>query len=170
MATLTEIPHGSSVYIDANIFIYHFTGASREATEFLERCESGELSAYTGSLVVLEVMHRLMIIEARSKGLPPESSPARQLAARPEYVSRLHEYHFHAARIPEMGVTVLGLPRSFAVRSLEFRQRYGLLTNDSIIALEMADEGLSWLASSDRGFDRIPAIARAAPGDLPAAP
>lgn len=168
MAKLTDIPAGSAVYVDANIFIYHFTGVSHEATAFLERCEVGDLAGYTGSLVLLEVMHRLMIIEARMKGLSLGSSPARQLADHPDVVKSLHEYNYHVSRIPEMGVTVLDLPPQFASRSFEFRHRYGLLTNDSIIALEMADVGLSWLASSDRAFDRVPQISRAAPSDLPA--
>lgn len=170
MVRLTEIPAKSPVYIDANIFIYHFTGVSQEATIFLERCESGDLDAYTGCLVVLEVMHRLMIIEARMKGLPIGSSPARQLAAQPDFAKSLHEYNYHVSRIPEIGVTILDLPSRFASRSFEFRHRYGLLTNDSVIALEMADNRLSWLASADRGFDRVPHIRRAAPADLPAAP
>lgn len=165
--TLNDIPSGSSVYVDANIFIYHFTGVSSEATGFLRRCESGELKAYTGSLVTLEVLHRLMIIEARMKGLITESSPARQLAANPDIVASIQDYNYHVARIPEMGVTVLDLPENFVSRSIEFRQRYSLLTNDSIIVLDMEEAGLYWLASSNRAFDRIPSIQRVAPGDLP---
>gem|GEM_PF-6068223 len=63
-------------------------------------------------------------------------------------------------------MAVLDLPRDFVLRSLEFRQRYGLLTNDSLIALQMADEGVAYLVSADQAFDRVPGIVRAAPADL----
>ncbi|BAS28722.1 type II toxin-antitoxin system VapC family toxin [Limnochorda pilosa] len=167
---LTDVPEGASVYVDADIFIYHFTGVSRQATDFLERCESRALSGYTGHVVVLEVMHRLMMIEARTKGLLLGNNPARQLAEHPEYVKQLSEYHFQAARIPEMGITVVDLPRSYLARSLEFRQRHGLLANASVLALEMADHGLTWLASSDRAFERLPRVTRVAPADLIVSP
>ena len=40
---LTEIPEGEAVFIDANIFIYHFAGASEECKEFLKDCAKKEL-------------------------------------------------------------------------------------------------------------------------------
>jgi len=39
---LPELPAGQTVFIDANIFIYHFTGLSRECSRFLERCAWGD--------------------------------------------------------------------------------------------------------------------------------
>jgi predicted nucleic acid-binding protein len=35
---LDEIEPGEKCFIDANIFIYHFTGASEECSSFLTRC------------------------------------------------------------------------------------------------------------------------------------
>lgn len=42
---LNEVTNSSRVYIDANIFIYHFSGVSEQCTRFLERCETGEVDA-----------------------------------------------------------------------------------------------------------------------------
>lgn len=55
---LAEIKAGSEVFVDSNIFIYHFTGVSDECTDFLSRCEQGELIAMTSVNVILEVLHR----------------------------------------------------------------------------------------------------------------
>jgi len=64
---LLELPAGQTVFIDANIFIYHFTGLSQECSSFLERCERGELWGVTAVHIILEVLHRLMMIEAVTK-------------------------------------------------------------------------------------------------------
>ncbi|MBT9170511.1 MAG: hypothetical protein DDT18_00852 [Actinobacteria bacterium] len=42
-----ELPMAEAVFIDANIFVYHFTGISEECSRFLKRCEAGELRGVT---------------------------------------------------------------------------------------------------------------------------
>ena len=66
---LPELLTGQTIFIDANIFIYHFTGLSQECSSFLERCERGDLWGITGVHILLEVLHRLMMIEAVTKKL-----------------------------------------------------------------------------------------------------
>jgi len=70
---LIDINAGSEVFVDSNVFIYHFTGVSGECSDFLNRCERSELIAMTTVNVVLEVLHRLMMVEAVRKNLvkPP---------------------------------------------------------------------------------------------------
>ena len=53
--TLAELAEGSGVFIDANIFVYHFLGASLECTAPLGRCESGEVQGSPSALVLAEV-------------------------------------------------------------------------------------------------------------------
>jgi predicted nucleic acid-binding protein len=71
--TLKQIVSGTKVFIDANIFIYHFTGVSDECSDFLNRCERGDIFGITSANVLLEVLHRLMMIEAIRKKIvrPP---------------------------------------------------------------------------------------------------
>lgn len=61
---LNEIKDDETVFIDANIFIYHFTGASVECKEFLKDCARKRFKAFTSMTVLAEVCHRLMAIEA----------------------------------------------------------------------------------------------------------
>ncbi len=91
------------------------------------------------------------------------SRPAVRLTSRPDVLQQLSPYQGQALRIPEMGVRVLELPRDFLARSFEFRQQFGLLTNDSVIALQMRDMGLRNLASADQNFDRAQGILRFGP-------
>ena len=73
-------------------------------------------------------------------------------------VRQLSLYQSQALRIPEVGVTVVELPENCLFRSFEFRQQFGLLTHDSIIALQMRDLGLKNLALADDHFDRVQGI------------
>lgn len=54
---LDSIPSGTRVFIDANIFIYHFTGVSTQCSDFLNRCERSDLEGNTSANVLLEVLH-----------------------------------------------------------------------------------------------------------------
>ena len=66
---LAELRDGDRVFIDANIFIYHFGGRSPQCKTFLERCARREPLGYTATPVLAEVLHRLMVAEAITKGL-----------------------------------------------------------------------------------------------------
>ena len=47
--TLADLREGDSVFIDANIFIYHSGGRSVECKTLLERCARRELLGYTSA-------------------------------------------------------------------------------------------------------------------------
>jgi predicted nucleic acid-binding protein len=164
--TLADISPASAVFIDANIFIYHFAGLSDQCSALLERVEAGDLRGMTGESVLLEVAHRLMVLEAIEQGLTSGANPARRLAVKPELVRQLSKYYFSTLKISQMGVETSLLPQNPLTRSQEYRQTYGLLVNDSLIPLYMHKAGVLILASADPAFDRIPWIRRAAPSDL----
>jgi predicted nucleic acid-binding protein len=164
--TLTEIAAGTVVFIDANIFIYHFAGQSEDCTSFLARVEKGDLQGLTGPTSILEVAHRLMMLEAIEHGTSRTPNPAARLARQPQLVRRLSKYYFSLLAIPKFGIEVLPLPQDFVIASQEFRQSYGLLVNDSLVPMHMRQAGVSALASGDEGFDTIPGIQRFHPSDV----
>lgn len=164
--TLAEIPHSSAVFVDANILIYHFAGRSDDCSTFLTRIETGEVRGFTGQTILLEVAHRLMVIEAAEQGFTLGSNPSARLAQRPELVRQLSKYHFSAMKISRMGIEILPISDGFHDSSQEYRQTHGLLVNDSLIPLQMREAGVSILASGDAAFDRVPWIKRAAPHDV----
>jgi predicted nucleic acid-binding protein len=62
-----DLPDRTEVFIDANVFVYHFSGPTEYTdfcSRFLQRIEEGRLSGFTSTLVLAETLHRLMIIEA----------------------------------------------------------------------------------------------------------
>ena len=163
---LTELPAGQTVFIDANIFIYHFTGLSQECSGFLERCERGELWGVTLVHILLEVLHRLMMIEAVTKKLVTSGNVARKLRKKPNVVKQLVDYQTQTEAILEMGIEVAGLTSDALRISHPYRHRDGLLVNDSLIAAVMEAEGISNIATADPDFTRVEGLRVYNPLDL----
>lgn len=76
---IDKIPNKISVFIDTNIFIYHFAGVSERCTRFLHKIRKGELIATVSSIVIAEVIHRRMIAEVIDKDLATIKNAVRKL-------------------------------------------------------------------------------------------
>jgi predicted nucleic acid-binding protein len=163
---LDTLPIGSPVFIDANIFVYHFAGASPSCHGFLSRCSGGGLRGVTSLPVLLEVAHRLMVIEAQQKRLVRGGNPGRQLAESPGLVKKLHLYEEWTLAIPRMGIEVEEVSFVDLLASMGVRQKTGLLTLDALIVAVMKRLEISNLASADRGFERAEGIKLFSPGDI----
>ena len=163
---LNEITTGSEVFVDANIFIYHFTGVSDEYGNFLNRCEQGDLAAITSVNVILEVLHRLMMVEAVKKNLVKPPNIVRKLNESPEKIKGLNEYFVNTQKINEMGIAIRPVNFETVIKSHMVRMTYGLMVNDSIIVASMQEEGLNLLATNDTGFEKVDEIRVYSPEDV----
>ena len=164
--TLDRVPPASRVFVDSTVFIYHATGASLQCRAFLERCEAGAVAGVTSVIVLAEVAHRLMAVEAVAKGLVSGKDVVKKLRARPEIVRRLHVYQEQVERIPLMGVDVISLELGALLLSADVRRRYGLLVNDSLVIAAARAAGVEHLASADADFDRVKELKVYRPNDL----
>lgn len=164
--TLDRVPPASRVFLDSTIFIYHATGASLQCRALLERCEAGDVAGVTSAVVLAEVAHRLMIIEAAAAGLVSGRDVVKKLRARPALVRRLHVYQEQVERIPLMGVDVAPLEAGTLLRSADIRREYGLLMNDSLVVAAAREAGVGHLASADADFRRVKELKLYRPGDL----
>lgn len=164
--TLAKVSRGTRIFIDSTIFVYHFTGASPECRNFLERCEQGEIKGISSVVVLAEVAHRLMMIEAVSRGLLSGKNLVQKLRARPDIVQKLHLYQEQVDRIPIMGVEIISLELKTFLRSDELRSQYGFLMNDSLVAASAIEEEADGIASADPDFARLDAPAHFEPEDF----
>jgi predicted nucleic acid-binding protein len=123
---ISEIKAGETVFIDANIFIYHFTGVSEESTLFLKRCEEGELTGVIGMNILIEVLHRLMMIEAITKGFVKPGDVVKKLKKKPDIVKKLTDYQTNTLSIIDIGIELLRLSEDAIKSSLQFRKKYGV--------------------------------------------
>ena len=152
---LDRISSGSAVFIDANIFIYHFTGASNECKSFLDRCEQGDLIGITSVNVLLEVLHRLIMVGAYKKDLVRPPDIVTKLKKHPERIKQLSEYFINTQAIPQMGITVRTVLWETVLKSQSVRSRYGLMVNDSLVVASMEEESIKMLATNDAGFSNV---------------
>jgi predicted nucleic acid-binding protein len=161
-----ELKAGSQVLIDAGIFIYHFTGLSGECSSFLERCERQEIVGCTTTSVLLEVTHRLMLLEAVSKGLISPGDVARKLRKRPELFGQLRAYAEHVRRIPEMGVAILPVTEELCEGAFVFQQKYGLPVKESVVVAACKVSGCRYLATRDPVFAGVGEVMVVGPTDM----
>src|SRR5215471_3348909 len=157
---LTTLPSGTRVFIDANIFVYHFTQAplTSACTSFLQRVEAGDLQGITSVVILAEVAHRLMILEAiRTLGLSPRTA-VKKLKEQPDLVRQLSHYKVVAEHIPSFNVTVEPVTFAHFRTAQSLSVLYGLLTNDSLTAAIMQALGVTDIASNDPDLVAVPSL------------
>jgi predicted nucleic acid-binding protein len=155
---LSQIPLGSKVFIDANIFIYHFGGdgnISDACTEFLLRVEEKDVEAFTSTIILSEVLHRLMIVEAVEKYKLPLRGIVRYLKEHPNIVMTLEKYSTAPEKIRQMNVAIWAVTLQDFSGSKGIRDCYGLLTNDSTSVSIMERFGITDIATNDSDFERV---------------
>ena len=163
--TFADLVRGASFFVDANIFVFHFqphTLFGSSCTDLLRRVELQELSGYTSTLVLGEVAHRLMTLEASARfGWPTKIVD--RLKQNPAIVQRLVHFRSALQKIPQMGIQVLTIATPLVDAAAGLSQSTGLLTNDAMVVAVMRANGLTNLASNDADFDRVPGLTRYAP-------
>ena len=67
MPDLIRVPSNANIFVDTNIFYYHFTGRSTSCTSLFTRIALGEVVGYVNTEVLSDLLHKLMLYEARQK-------------------------------------------------------------------------------------------------------
>jgi predicted nucleic acid-binding protein len=161
---------GAFIFIDADIFLHHFLGRSEDCTRFLERCAAGEIKGATGALVLAEVLHKSMILEAKAKKVSGKTGnegarTVAKLRETPEAVRKLSDYHSGASSIMDMGLTVFPLTAKIIRASQWVRSQNGLMAGDSLVVATMRAHGISALATAGRAFEQVDTIRVYGPAD-----
>ncbi len=161
-----ELKPGTTIFIDANIFIYHFTGISEECSSLLERCEGEEILGFTTTSILLEVMHRLMMLEALARELVTPGNIAKKLKNKPEIVKQLTAYADQVQKIPEMNINIIPVTQELCYQAVAWQQKYGLMTNDSILLAACRQHNCPHLASNDWAFSQVENLTLLQPMDV----
>ena len=164
--TFADIPAGSAVFVDANIFVYHFVsdpGFGPPCRALFDRISRGEVVGFTSSDTVSDAAHRLMTIEAADTYGWPMSGIAYRLQRHPDELKALTKYRKAIEDIPSFGVQALSVAMSEVLTAAAVSQQYGILSGDALIAAVMQRHGITQLASNDSDFDRVLWIGRFVP-------
>lgn len=152
---MLSIPQGTRIFIDSNIFIYHFLGQSESCRSLLEMAENLDIRAYASVVVLAEVLHKLMITEVAEKfGIKPYDA-VRFLKRRPELISELKKCEAAVGEIPDYNIEILPIEREAIFESGELRKKHNLLTNDSLNLYSMKANKLRYIAANDSDFERV---------------
>ena len=107
-----------------------------------------------------------MMMEAVAKGFVTVGNVPSKLKSRPEIVSQLTDYWDSVSQIMEGNILVLGTDATTVNASISWRQRYGLLINDSVSIALMNQVNINVIATNDRDFESIEGLSVHMPGDL----
>ncbi len=117
--------------------------------------------------MLLEITHRLMVLEALQRGLITGGQPARKLKEQPEIIKSLRAYNQSVRQIPRLRIRVRTITSAIVRASETIRMQEGSMTNDSVTVALMRMMGLIDIATADADFDNVSHIRVYQPGDIP---
>jgi predicted nucleic acid-binding protein len=162
-----DISRGSLCVLDTNIVIYAEQGLSAQAQRVLRRVAAREITGILPQPAWQELIHRLMLTEALKVGAITAGNPARQLAEKPETVARLALYRDKVKALVEMGIGFEACTRKDLLEdALRIQERYGLLTNDSVLLAVAMRLKADAFITADKDFDPVKEIAVFSPTDV----
>ena len=163
---LPEIRSGERVVIDINILVYANQKKSAECIQLLKRCASREVLGIVPMPMAAELIHTLMLIEARENGWIERSNPARALTERPELVRRLSRYEIQVREFLGIGLRIEPATQVDILEAMNIQRAFGLLTNDALLLAIARRLNCSALASADKAFAMTKGIVVYVPDDL----
>ncbi len=172
MPDLADLPDGTRVFVDTNIFHFHFQGKSQTCTTFLTRIARREIEAYVNTHVLAELLHKLMMTEAFAKKCTKSSNPQelkKYLKANHNKEPILTEYQLQFEAVMSFGLRVIRIDEKLLVETKKERASYYLMTGDSlhIGCMQRRRSPLRHIATHDADFVNIPNLTVWQPTDIP---
>lgn len=168
---LASLPANTEIFVDANIFIYHFNGKSATCTAFVERIANDDVMAYVNTQVLSDLLHKLMCAEAVAKRLITNASADKMkkwLAANRAAAAKLRKYQAQFEYLLGIGVKVMPVTRKTLVDSKRDRAAHALMIGDSLNICSMGRNKprLSHIATRDGDFGHISTLTVWQPQDV----
>lgn len=163
---LLRIPAGQLVLIDANIFIYANQQSSQQCIKLLERCANNEVYGVLTTHILAEIMHVLMLAEARDLGLIKPGNPAKQLSEKPQLIKALNRYESLIRDLLTIGLQLEPLQREDFLTAISIQRQYGMLTNDALFMAVASRLRINAIASADQIFKNVQGIIHYSPDDI----
>jgi len=164
---IDDISSGSLCVLDTNILLYAEQGMSQQAQKLVRRCATGDLIGVLPQTVWQELAHRLMLLEAMMLGKISGPNPARKLGGQPQLVKELGLYREKVRALVHLGLGFEPCTRDDLLESaFQFQEKYGLLTNDSVILATAVRLEADVLVTGDAAFEKTAELSVAMPSDV----
>ncbi len=164
--TFTDFVPGDVVFVDANIFVYHFAPdpvLQIRCGQLLERIENQEIQGFTSTHVLAEAAHRLITLEACTRFRWSSGKVVQRLKQNPTRLQKLTHFRTAIERVAQSRISILPASSTLLVTAAGLCQQSALLITDALSVALMQPHGITKLASDDTDFDRVPGITRYAP-------
>ncbi len=160
--SLESLPLSSDVFIDANIFLYHIMKRPKffpACNVFLTRIESGAYNGITSTLVLNEVLHKLIVAEAtKIYGLHSEQDAVSILKREPEKISELSQVWKNYVILKDYPIIICSFDEAALDMAVDLSNKHGLLISDASHVAVMKSQGIANIATNDRDFERVDGI------------
>lgn len=169
MPDLASLPNGAAVFVDTIIFDLHYRRKSAQCERLLKRIATGDVTGYVDTLVLTDLMHKLMLADAFHQGLITTRSASKLRAAFKgdrSLGAKLIDCHKQFRATLQIGLKVRQVSKDLLVKSEVHRQGLALLTGDSVHTEAMLRASLADIATHDTDFDHIPGITVWSPSDV----
>ena len=163
---INTLPQGTSVLVDANVFIYYLGGMSPDCRSFLQRVGRDEVEAHITTTIIAEVLHRRMMAEAISKGLVTASQVIKKLKANPSLISLLTDYITEVEELLRLPFQITEVRAADIAASHPLRRTHKLFVNDSINLACAERLRLTNIVTHDTDFSRVPTLSVWQPTDV----
>ena len=159
LVKISSIPSGEKVLFDTNIFIYSALDHQKygdSCTDLIYRVESGEIEGYSPTVVLNELLHRLMVVEVIEESSARNTKDAiKILRYDRSTIPNLKTCWRELDRIYSMRFIVLEEKIDTFKESLSIAKKYSLLAKDAYIASFARSYGITNIATNDRDFKRV---------------
>lgn len=163
---LQQIPQQQPVIIDTNIFVYAAQRSSQQCIKLLDKCAKDELYGIIPTHILAELMHVLMLAEAKDIGLIKGAYPAKQLIENPNKVKALNRYESLIRDLLSIGLRLESLQREDFITAMSLQRQYGLLTNDALFLAIATRLRVTAVVSADSIFKNVQGIFLYSPDDI----
>lgn len=156
---LSSIPSGTQIFIDANIFLYEVfddPDFGEVSYKFIKMVEGGSIKGFTSTLVLDEVLFKMLTMEASNKLGIPLKKAIDSLREDPEKFAALDMPWKNIEKIQNMpNLTILGISPVIFKDAVEISKANKLLPHDATHVAAAKTMDLRDIATSDRDFKRV---------------
>jgi predicted nucleic acid-binding protein len=156
---LYQVPTGTRIFIDSNIFLYIFLKHpkwGKSCQEFIKRTEDMDIQGIVNEFVYNEVIHKLMVTALMNRFHCSPQQAIIMIKNTPELLKDFPALWEAGEMLRAMNLKVISGP--FFPESFTLMQEYHLLITDAVHIAAMKKEEITNIASNDKDFSRVPGL------------
>jgi predicted nucleic acid-binding protein len=148
--------YGRKIFIDANAFIYFFTGNANDLTlDIFRKASFKQIYLITSTRVIDEVIYKLFCLSAQEK-FGFTSKVSKKLRENKEKVKELSFlYDFFFGFLKDARVEIVTVTPEVIKKSKAIVETYGIFGNDAITLAIMRERNLKYILTADNDFSVV---------------